>query len=152
MKPPTPDGWSLVARRATDFLFASNPKGTSLGTMFGIAIDGVSHGMHETIQRMAAIDVASIRCYHFVAIGVFAFNFHRVFGDRDLPPVFEDAIAAIKRAEKEHHLNHAQVKEMYSALIERVVARASLEGKAAAAKTRTGLTKSQPVSAPNVDS
>lgn len=106
-------------KRAIDILFIKNPKGTSIGFIFGFIINGIINFL-KPIWEKTVLNFDAFNKIVCIAIGVFVFNisFLKKFEfDKDI----EQALAYIKECEKSNKYEKWQIYQMYKNLYEIVL-------------------------------
>jgi hypothetical protein len=117
----------LHVKRAINFLFVNNPKGTSLGILLGVCLRAVWMAFEPSLKRLPWINAAALNEFVWVCFGVLLFNLRGAFRSTSLPPDLEAALAAIRTAVSEGELTKAQVRTMYLSLYGQVLQRVTLE-------------------------
>ena len=121
------DFLTSALNRATDTLFVLNPRGTSLGVFFGIALHGFLNLIHPALGSLRHwITAGRVTAVHFIAAGIVIFNLPHLFARRRLPDQIEDAFEMIRRIKREG-ASPAQVKLELLALCHSVVEKAKLD-------------------------
>jgi hypothetical protein len=121
------DSATNVVKRATDILFIMNPKGTSMGVLSGIVINGLVEIFNPLLKAQKALDFTRIGTIYYLLFGVFVFNLPSAFRRHSLDPQIESALDSIKKAKREHNISSAQARIMYLGLYERVLAQIVLD-------------------------
>lgn len=121
------DKLSFAAKLATDILFVKNPVGTSMGALFGIILDGALNLSAPFIGPIQAIKSSGIGLLHFVAIGIFGFNFKTWLKRDEVDPKIKEALDFIEDQVKQGRLSRSQAKLKYNEIITKVVENVRLD-------------------------
>jgi hypothetical protein len=121
------DTGTAAVKRATDFLFVMNPKGTSIGVVFGIVLDGIIRLFEPALKDQNTVDFNKINTFYFIFFGIFVFNIRNAFRVNPLAPQIESALYAIKEAKRKGEVSPAQARLMYLNLYETVLKQITLD-------------------------
>ncbi|HHQ4476161.1 hypothetical protein ACK34T_05985 [Aeromonas veronii] len=108
-------------KMSTDILFVKNPVSTSMGVFFGIVLHGLISLLAPFFAIFEGIRSSTLTIFHFVALGVFGFNFPNYVNRHKIKPELEEAIALIERQVSEGKLTKADAKHQYRLLISKAV-------------------------------
>ena len=115
---PGADPFSLNLKRAIDFLFFSNPKGTSIGALTGVCVYGAVQFVSPLLTRyLDVIAPAKVSVHYFIVAGILLLNVTTRTRRRPLPPQIEDAFEVIRRS----NLSVTQKRMQHLALINHVI-------------------------------
>ena len=122
----TEDNLTLMARKALNVLFVSNPKGTSLGVLLGVIIEGVLGLFSPVLKTIEMINIAAVKTWHLMAGGVVVMNLPSYLDRKKVDPSILNAIAFIEEQKNKADLPDWQVKQMYTNLFQKVLENVSL--------------------------
>ena len=112
---------------ATDILFVRNPIGTSMGTVFGIVIHGVVNLFAPALQSIELIKLSALNVFHFIALGVFGFNYRHMQTYHKVKPEIEETLRFIERQLKSGSITKLEAHQFYKELIAKAVENARLD-------------------------
>ncbi|MFM5568163.1 hypothetical protein ACET8I_16650 [Aeromonas veronii] len=115
------DAATKYLKMSTDILFVKNPVATSMGTLCGIVTHGLFGLFLPFFQSIEFIRIASLNVFHFIALGVFGFNFKGWKNQHRVSLEIENAIAFINQQEKKGLISEFEAKQQYRALISQAV-------------------------------
>lgn len=121
------DHASALVKKATDMLHIKNSRATSMGTLLGVILHGLTAMFESTLQRQQIADFSRVGILFWIAFGIFVFNLSVLFRRPRLDQKIEDALALIDKAKKEGHASRMQVNLMYKTLVEKVIAQVTLD-------------------------
>lgn len=118
------DDITRIFKRAIDVLFISNPQGTALGVLLGLIIDTFINVFSPSLPT-DIINKTFIESWRFTAglcgLGVFSLNLLPYYKRNKIDPKIIEALNLIEQQKKEGHINKAQAKLAYTALVNEVV-------------------------------
>lgn len=123
---------------ATDVLFVRNPIGTSMGTVFGVVLHGLSQLFSPFLKTIGLIKFSSITVFHFIALGVFGFNIKHLYNAKNVSPEIEGAIRFIEEQVKKGNITKVDAKQKYRELISKAVENARFENEVGEAVKSAG--------------
>lgn len=112
---------------ATDILFVRNPIGTSMGTVFGVALHGIASLFSPFLQSLEFMQISAVKIYHYVALGIFGFNYKHMMNYHKISPEIEGVIQFIESQQKKGNITKLEAKQKYRELIAKAVENAHLE-------------------------
>lgn len=121
------DSLTSLLKRAIDILFVMNPRGTSMGTLFGVMIDGLMKALAPTLENQKILDFKKIYTVYYIIFGIFIFNLPAALRRHSLDPQVESALAAIRKAKRERHISAAHARIMYASLYGKVLEQVVLD-------------------------
>lgn len=121
------DTLSSLAKRATDILFVMNPKGTSVGVVFGVVLDGLVKILEPTLKKQQVADFSKANPVYFVFFGILLFNLPSALRRQRLDPQVEAALRSIRKAQRDGDVTKVQARLMYLNLYEKVLAQITLD-------------------------
>ena len=107
------DQITAFAKRALDILFVANPKGTSLGIFTGITIHGFVGIFEAKVTSLLQINISALKQWHYIAMGVIAFNLPDFLKRNKIDPKIEEAFAYIRKQVAAGTVNRWQAQQMY---------------------------------------
>jgi hypothetical protein len=125
----TKDMLSGFVKRATDILFVMNPKGTSVGVVLGIVLNGLTTLFKPSLEKQQVVDFSKVNTIYFIFFGIFVFNLPGAFRRNELDPKIETALKAIRDGRKKGELTQVQARLMYLNLYEKVLSQVTLDQK-----------------------
>ena len=124
------DQATSVIKRAIDLLFVKNPKGTSMGVLFGLLTEII-------IKILGLTGFSKIGTLYYILFGIFVFNLPSALRRHSLDPQIEAALHSITRARKSGSISRQQEREMYIRLYEKVLGQIDLKEAAKKKSRRT---------------
>lgn len=121
------DDLSLFVRKALNILFVANPKGTSIGVLIGVVLDGLIGLFGPTLKAFQAINISVIKMWHLVALGVVGINMPSYLRRKEIDPSIVNAMNYIEEQATKSQLPDWQVKQMYKDLYQKVLDNMSLD-------------------------
>lgn len=121
------DAITSFIKRATDILFVKNPVSTSMGTLFGIILDGVVGVLSPFIAVFELIKSSSVTVFHYVAVGIFGFNLKGYINRHKVKPEIEEAIALIEKQLLSGRISKLEAKQQFRSLISQAVEDAKIK-------------------------
>lgn len=116
-----------LGRKAINILFVDNPTGTSLGVLIGIILQGVIALFEPVLKSIEIINIAAIKTWHLVCLGVVSINVPQYLRRYKIDPSIESAIDYIEQQKKSGRISDWQSKQMYSNLHNKVLESVTLE-------------------------
>lgn len=123
------DKITSITKRALDVLFVLNPRGTSLGIFAGIVLHGVVKVFEPSLSSIEGIDILALSHWHFMGLGVFAFNLPAFFNRNKIDPQIEEALVYIRKQIELGTVNNWQAQQMYVNLHSKVLSSVVLNEK-----------------------
>lgn len=121
------DNITLFVRKALNVLFVANPKGTSIGILIGVVLDGLIGLFEPTLKAFQAINIAAVKMWHLVALGVVGINTPSYLRRKEIDPSIVNAMNYIEELATKSQLPDWQVKQMYANLYQKVLENMSLD-------------------------
>jgi len=112
---------TVFARKAINILFVSNPKGTSLGVLTGIVLDGLIGLFSPFLKTISIINISIVKLWHLMGLGVFIFNIRPFLNRYKVEPSINEAISYIETQKQLGHIDEWQAKQMYRNLHNKVL-------------------------------
>ncbi|MCC0091185.1 hypothetical protein [Aeromonas veronii] len=112
---------TVLVRKAINILFVSNPRGTSLGVLSGIVIDGFISLFNPFLKTIAVINISLIKLWHLIGLGVFLFNIMPFLNRHKVDPSIDEAISYIETQKQLGRIDEWQAKQMYRNLHNKVL-------------------------------
>ena len=123
---------------ATDVLFVRNPVGTSMGTVFGVLLHGLSELFSPFLNTIGLIKISSITVFHFIALGVFGFNVKHLYNAKNVSSEIEGTIRFIEQQVKKGNLTKVDAKQKYRELVSKAVENARFDNEVGEAVKSAG--------------
>lgn len=127
------DQITVFARKAINILFASNPKGTSLGILIGVSLDGLLGFFSPLMKTWEWANAAALKTWHLIAIGVIGMNLPAYLARNKIDQSILNAIDYIERQKSSGNINDWQARQMFFKLHEKVLESVTLDTKTQAA-------------------
>lgn len=121
------DQLSELLRKALNILFVSNPKGTSLGVLAGVALDGILGVFSPALKTIEWINVAAVKTWHLIGLGVFSINLPSYLNRKDIDQSIINAISFIETQKEKGNISDWQARQMYFNLHQKVLESVALE-------------------------
>lgn len=103
------DTVTAVIKKSIDFLFIYNPKGTALGILLGAVIFILLHVFFPLLDGIKWLNIKYLDAYGCIIVGIFLMNSPYIFKEKVvLPDDFEQALKAVKIADKNRALSKEQ--------------------------------------------
>ncbi len=115
-----------LARKSINILFISNPRGTSIGILIGVVLDGLN-GFISPALNTAWTSASSIELWHFIGLGIVSMNLPSYLRRKEIDSSIINAISFIEEQKAKGNIADWQVKQMYSNLHQKVLESVSLE-------------------------
>lgn len=121
------DDTTLIIRKALNFLFVANPRGTSIGIFFGVILDGLIGFFSPALKLIEVVDHTAIKMWHLIGFGVVLMNLGPYFKRNEVDPKVVSSIEYIEKKAKELNMPDWQVKKMYFDLFQMVLKNVTLD-------------------------
>lgn len=121
------DDMTSFFKIATDILFVKNPVSTSMGVLFGVILHGLISILSPFFSIFELIRNSAVTVFHFLAIGIFGFNFKNYLNRHKIKPEIENAILLIEQQVSEGKLTKIEAKQQYRLLINKAVENARFQ-------------------------
>lgn len=121
------DQVSEITRKVVNILFVSNPKGTSLGVLVGVVLDGFLGVFSPALKAIEWINVAAIKTWHLIGLGVFSMNLPSYLKRNDIDTSIINAISFIESEKEKGNVSDWQARQMYFNLHQKVLESITLE-------------------------
>ncbi|CAK2367960.1 hypothetical protein [Vibrio sp. 10N.222.55.B11] len=112
---------TVLVRKAINILFVSNPRGTSLGVLSGIVLDGLIGLFNPFLKSVSIINIGLIKFWHLIGLGVFLFNILPFLNRHKVEPSINEAISYIEKQKQLGSIDEWQAKQMYRNLHSKVL-------------------------------
>jgi hypothetical protein len=116
-------------RKSINILFVSNPRGTSLGVLMGVVLDGVIGLFSPYLKGITMIDIAAVKMWHMIGLGVLFANLPEYLKRKEIDPSILNAINYIEDQKVKKNISAWQAKQMYMNLHQRVLENITLDKK-----------------------
>jgi hypothetical protein len=100
-----------------------------MGTVFGVVLHGLVNLFSPTLQLISFIKISSLSIFHYVAIGIFGFNFKHMRNHHKVKPEIEDALSFIEEQQRKGNITKKEASQSYRELITQAVENAKLDDK-----------------------
>lgn len=118
---------SSIIKISTDILFVRNPIGTSMGTVFGVVIHGLVNLFSPALQSIEFIKISALSVFHYIAIGIFGFNFKHMKNYHKIKPEIEEALSFIEEQQRKGNITKLEARQRYRELVAKAVENAQLD-------------------------
>lgn len=115
------DQITVFVRKTLNILFVSNPRGTSLGVLFGIILDAIIGLFNPFFKTVSIINIGFVKLWHLIGFGVFLFNIVPFLKRYEVDPSINEAISYIEEQKQLGNIDKWQAKQMYRNLHNRVL-------------------------------
>jgi len=124
------DQTSEFFRRAINVLFVANPKGTSIGILLGVVLDGVIGFFSPLLKTVEWVSVSAIKIWHLMGLGALIMNLPAYISRKDVDASIVKAFKFIGEQKASGNISEWQSKQMYVNLLNKVLESVALnEGK-----------------------
>lgn len=110
-----------LARKSINILFVSNPRGTSIGVLVGVLLEGVLGLFSPVLKSIEAINLGAIKMWHLIGLGVISMNLPDYLRRNDIDPSILNAIKYIEDQKKNQRISDWQARQMYVNLHQKVL-------------------------------
>jgi hypothetical protein len=124
------DAITRYGKQALDVLMVFDPRATSLGIFAGVLFHGIVGLFAPVLSTIQVINIAALRFWHYLAVGVFMFNIPKFIRRNKIDPKITEALNYIKDQKQSGHIEEWQAKQMYVNLHQKVLENIVLEAKA----------------------
>lgn len=114
------DHVTSVIKRAVDLLFVKNPKGTSMGVLFGLLAEII-------LKIFGSAEFSRVSTLYYILFGIFIFNLPSALRRHSVDPQIEAAFHSITKARRNGSISRQQEREMYLRLYEKVLEQIDLK-------------------------
>jgi hypothetical protein len=113
-------------RKSINILFVSNPRGTSIGVLLGVVLDGVLGVFSPLLKSVEALSFSAIKMWHLIGFGVISMNAPGYLRRNEVDPSILKAIKYIEDQKKNGRITDWQAKQMYVNLHQKVLENVTL--------------------------
>ncbi|WP_242210044.1 MULTISPECIES: hypothetical protein [unclassified Pseudomonas] len=117
-------------RRALNILFVANPRGTSLGVLLGVALDGAIVLLKPWLKTFELLSFSSIKIWHLMSLGVLAMNIRPYLQRDEVDPRIVNAIAHIDSEKAKGHITDLQARKLFADLQHQILKKVIIESSA----------------------
>lgn len=115
------DDLSVLFRKAINVLFVSNPRGTSLGVVLGVLLEGLMGVFLPAIQSLVFLNFDKLRMWHYISFGVLAMNMPSFLKRDKVSPSIVNYLRFIKEQEKMNNISPKRAEELYNELFAKLL-------------------------------
>lgn len=115
------DQTSEIARKAINILFVANPKGTSIGVLLGVVLDGLLGFFSPILKTIEWASISAVNIWHLMGLGVVGMNLPSYLSRKDIDPSIIEAFKLIDKQKASGHISDRQAKQLYVNLINSVI-------------------------------
>ena len=108
-------------RKSISIFFVSNPRGTSMGVLVGVVLDGVLGLFSPALKSLEALNLGAIKMWHLIGLGVVSMNLPSYLRRNEIDPSILNAIKYIEEQKKSHNISDWQASQMYTNLHNKVL-------------------------------
>jgi hypothetical protein len=108
-------------RKSINILFVSNPRGTSIGVLTGVVLDGLLGLLSPALKAIEALNFSAIKMWHLVGLGVISTNLPSYLRRKEIDQSILNAIKYIEEQKKNKNISDWQVRQMYANLHNKVL-------------------------------
>jgi hypothetical protein len=133
-------------RRAINILFVSNPRGTSIGVLIGVILDGLIGLTYPLLKTIESLNFGAFKMWHLIGIGVLSTNLPSYLRRQEIDKSILNAIDYIEEQKKNKTISDWQARQMYVNLHNKVLESVTLNQDAQEAKSNLSRIVTQPQS------
>jgi hypothetical protein len=133
-------------RKSINILFVSNPRGTSIGVLIGVVLDGVIGLVSPLLKTIEAINFSAIKIWHLIGVGVVSTNLPSYIRRKEVDQSILNAIEYIEEQKKNKSISDWQARQMYANLHSKVLESVTLNKYAQTATENINKLVTQPQS------
>ncbi|NWD88230.1 hypothetical protein [Pseudomonas sp. K5002] len=115
------DQASEFARRAINVLFVANPKGTSIGILIGVILDGLIGFFSPLLKTIEWVSFSAVKIWHLMGLGVVVMNFPAYLYRKDVDPSIIKAFKLIDAQKANKSISGPQAKQLHVNLLNTVI-------------------------------
>ena len=108
-------------RKSINILFVANPRGTSIGVLIGVILDGILGLFSPLIKGVEALNFGAVKMCHLIGLGVVSMNLPNYLRRKEVDPSISNAIKYIEEQKRNQSISDWQAKQMYANLHQKVL-------------------------------
>lgn len=112
---------SIFFRKSINILFVSNPRGTSIGVLIGVVLDGIIGLFSPVLKTIEIIDISKIKIWHLMGFSVVGMNIPSYLKRNDIPEVILNGMKLIEEQKRNKTIPDWQAGQMYSNLLQKML-------------------------------
>ncbi|OXS20700.1 hypothetical protein PSH61_01480 [Pseudomonas rhodesiae] len=120
------DETSEFARRAINILFVANPKGTSIGILIGVVLDGVIGFFTPLLKTIEWASISAVKIWHLMGLGAVVMNLPAYLARKDVDPSIVNAFKLIDEKKANGSISDLEAGQEYLELVKAVVGNVTL--------------------------
>jgi hypothetical protein len=117
-------------RKSINILFVANPRGTSIGVLIGVILDGIFGLFSPLLKGIEALNFGAIKMWHLIGFGAVSMNLPGYLRRNEVDPSISNAIKYIEEQKKNQRISDWQAKQMYVNLHQKVLESVTLNDEA----------------------
>jgi len=117
-------------RKSINILFVANPRGTSIGVLIGVILDGTLGLFSPLLKGIEALNFGAIKMWHLIGLGVVSMNLPGYLRRKEVDPSISNAIKYIEEQKENQSISDWQAKQMYVNLHQKVLESVTLNDEA----------------------
>lgn len=133
-----------VFRKAINILFVSNPRGTSIGVLIGVILDGLLGLFSPALKAIEILNIGVVKMWHLVGLGVASMNLPSYLRRNEIDPSISSAVKYIEDQKKNGRITEWQARQMYVNLHQKVLENVTLNNEASEASDKISRLVTQP--------
>ncbi|HEP9600325.1 hypothetical protein N0786_00785 [Pseudomonas aeruginosa] len=141
----TQDQISGMFRKAINVLFVSNPRGTSIGILIGVLLDGLLGLISPMTKLWGWANISAIKIWHLMAGGVVIMNLPTYLTRKKVDPSILNAIDYIEEQKKNRTITGWQASQMYRNLHQKVLESVTLDDRTQATANSLQAVSTEPI-------
>lgn len=115
------DSISEWFRKSINILFVANPRGTSIGVLIGVVIDGLLGLFSPILKTFSYFDFAAVKLWHLIGLGVLSINLPSYLKRKEIDISILNALKYIDDQKRSRAISDLQAKHLYSELHRKVL-------------------------------
>lgn len=127
------DQISGFLRKAINVLFVSNPRGTSIGILIGVLLDGLLGFIAPMAKSWEWANISAIRVWHLMAGGIVIMNLPGYLARKKIDQSILNAIDYIETQKSNGAISEWDARQMYRNLHQKVLESVTLDERTQAA-------------------
>lgn len=117
--------WQYI-QRVLNMLLVTNPKGTSIGALLGVVLNGITRVFAPAFKHLKFINLSNVNLLYYIALGTLITNVQKLFTRPKFDENIEGVFLFIRQAKKEGKLSDSEIRQMYRKLFVEVLEKVKL--------------------------
>ncbi|MCR8923795.1 hypothetical protein NO559_13520 [Dasania sp. GY-MA-18] len=115
------EGITEFFRKSINILFVSSPRGTSIGVLIGVILDGLLGLAYPLVKSIEFLNFSAIKMWHLIGLGVVSIHLPSYLRRKEVDQSILNAIKYIEDQKKNKSISDWQAKQMYFNLHNKVL-------------------------------